>query len=258
VYEKQHGVNMAKLNVVKIANNMAAEYRRTQSLQMIVNHPSIAQLVRNPHIFSRAIKIVCEHLSAEHLMNFVSQVKTLTPQIIQEETTKRTVECIGTHHWNNSSLLAHMFDTLFCTTQHAHIFFEWSKLSDRRHLIGEYLHNLSPTDRQYVEAKIMQDLYNQDDFLSLIKCIPYFNNTNLVILYFHHWGRTEATSKIICCWRQVSNDQKIVSVLNEYIQPLPRYYRERITAMQNETTHKVLSEAVAPMCGDIPAPGRKM
>lgn len=258
MYEKQHGVNMAKLNVVKIANNMAAEYRRTQSLKTIVDHPSIAQLVRKPHVFSRAIKIMCEYLSAEHLMNFVSQVKTLTPQIIQEETTKRTVECIGTHHWNNSSLLAHMFDTLFCATQHAQIFFEWSKLSDRRHLIGEYLHNFSSEDRQHIEAKIMQDLYNQDDFLSLVKCIPYFNNTNLLILYFHHWGPAEATTKIICCWRQICNDQKIVSVLNEHIQSLPSSYRERITAVQNETTHKALSEAVALMRGDLQTPRRKM
>lgn len=249
---------MAKLNVVKIANNMAAEYRRTQSLQTIVNSPSIAHLVRNPHVFSRAIKIACENLSAEHLMNFVSQVKTLTPQIIQEETTKRAVECIATHHWKNSSLLAHMFDTLFCATQHAQIFFEWSKFSDRRHLIGEYLHNLSFEDRQHVEAKIMQGLYNQDDFLSLLKSIPYFNNTNLVILYFHHWGRTEATSKILYHWRQISNDPKIFNVVNEYIQSLPSSYRERITAMQNETTHKVLSEAVAPIRGDLQTPRRKM
>lgn len=249
---------MAKLNVVKIANNMAAEYRRTQSLQTIVDSPSIAHLVRKPHVFSRAIKIVCEHLSAEHLMNFVSQVKTLTPQIIQEETTKRAVECIGMHHWSNSPLLAHMFNTLFCAKQHAHIFFEWSKTSDRRYLIGEYLHNLSPEGRQHVEAKIMHDLYNQDDFLSLFKCIPYFDNTNMVIFYFHKWGPVEATTKIMCCWGQISNDQKIVSVVNEYVQSLPTFYKECITAMQNETTHKVLSNVVAPMCGDIQAPRRKM
>lgn len=249
---------MAKLNVVKIANNMAAEYRRTQSLKTIVDHPSVLHLVRKPHVFSRAIKIVCEHLSAEHLKTFVSQAKTLTPQIIQEETTKRTVECIGTHHWNNSSLLAHMFDTLFCATQHAQIFFEWSKLSDRRHLIGEYLHNLSSEDRQHVEAKIMQDLYNQDDFLSLVKCIPYFNNTNLVILYFHHWGRWKVTNRIIHHWAHIQSDPKIFNVVNEYIPSLPRSYIERITAIQNETTHTVLSEAVAPMYGDIQAPRRKM
>ncbi len=249
---------MAKLNVVKIANNMAAEYRRTQSLQTIVDHPSVAHLVRNPHVFSRAIKIACENLSAKLLMTFVSQVKTLTPQIIQEETTKRAVECIATHHWKNSSLLSHMFDTLFCATQHAQIFFEWSKTSDRRHLIGEYFHNLSPEDRQHVEAKIMQGLYNQDDFLSLVKCIPYFDNTNLVILYFHHWGRWKATNRVIHHWAHIQSDPKIVSVVDEYIQSLPSSYRERITAIQNETTHKILSEAVAPMRGDLQTPRRKM
>lgn len=249
---------MAKLNVLKIANNISAEYRSFQSLQTIVDHPSIAHLVRKPHVFSRAIKIACENLSAEHLMTFVPQVKTLTPQIIREETTKRVVECIGIHHWNNPLLLVHMFKTLFCATQHAHIFFEWSKLSDRRHLIGENLDNLSPEDRQHVETQIVYNLYKQDNFLPLVKCIPYFHSTNLIINGFHRWGHWDVTDKIFRYWGQICNDPTIASVVSEYIETLPRSHRERINAMQNETTHKALTEVVTPICGNVQAPRRKL
>lgn len=243
---------MANVNVVKIAGNMLNEYQRTQSLQGIIDHPDIAYLVRNPHLFSRMIRIVCDNLPAQNLFTFVDQAKNISHPQIKSEIVKQTVECVATRHWNNSDLLSTTIKTLFPETikdrftdeRHCQIFSAWARSSATRHLIGEQWNNLSTYERYYVEVHIVKQLHQSEDLVNLLQCVPYFNNTALIFSHLQSRGPSSVLHQIVRHWEQLSSDKRIEQFVNGYILSLPQGFQDKYMHTLNLHTHKALSKSL--------------
>lgn len=254
---------MAKLNFKKIAANMFKMYQECGSLQMVLDHPDIAPVERDPVGIYRLMHFFTPLVSSKNLPDFVDQALRLDNIEKRHSVVRILLEHVFSAHIQNPVLNKQIFKKfLYAPNLHPAILHSWMK-EGHQALAKEYWENSLGRDRVHCEDNMLRYLrachfrsVTVQDFLDFIPLFTFTDDKPNMIArkllgeYSNHFcSENENPYQFILNaleerQSQYPENAMVTASLHRYFSMLPVQEQERYQTQCNLQMRECLSDVV--------------